>query len=255
LARHIAEIGGGASPGTESNWPTPNVPCGEQTFTEGSMTPTGVGRDGTKKTVRLSERVGMWTTPCSDDTGTRTGRYKQGGTAPVWPSPRATDGEKGGPNQAGSKGDQMLPSAASTWATPSARDWRSGDASDDTMERNARPLNEQATHWPTPDAGNFGNQPNANTKQWGGHNTLASYSEHWGTFPSRPDPATEADGPATSKSTRTSRRQLNPRFVEALMGLPPGWTDFEGSATPSCRSKPRPPCASSGTAPSENCRD
>jgi hypothetical protein len=100
----------------------------------------------------------MWTTPCSDDTGTRTGRYKQGGTAlslpattaPVWPSPRATDGEKGGPNQAGSKGDQMLPSMAAHWATPSARDWRSGDASDDTMERNARPLNEQATHWPTP---------------------------------------------------------------------------------------------------------
>jgi hypothetical protein len=81
LARHIAEIAGGASPGTESNWPTPNVPCGGQTFTEGSMTPTGVGRDGTKKTVHLSERVGMWTTPCSDDTGTRTGRYRQGGTA------------------------------------------------------------------------------------------------------------------------------------------------------------------------------
>lgn len=37
-----------------------------------------------------------------------------------------------------------------SWATPSARDWRSGDASPETMDRNARPLNEQATHWPTP---------------------------------------------------------------------------------------------------------
>ena len=34
------------------------------------------------------------------------------GQAQHWPTPRATDGTKGGPNQAGSKGDLMLPSAA-----------------------------------------------------------------------------------------------------------------------------------------------
>lgn len=68
--------------------------------------------------------------------------------ARFWPTARATDGTKGGPNQSGSKGDLMLPSAAVQWPTASARDWKSGDASQDTMERNARPLNEIATAWP-----------------------------------------------------------------------------------------------------------
>lgn len=36
-----------------------------------------------------------------------------------WPSARATDGSKGGPNQRGSSGDMMLPSAAAQWETPS----------------------------------------------------------------------------------------------------------------------------------------
>lgn len=33
-----------------------------------------------------------------------------------------------------------------------------------------------------------------------------------------------------------STPKLNPRFVEWLMGLPLGWTDYECSATASCQS-------------------
>jgi DNA (cytosine-5)-methyltransferase 1 len=41
------------------------------------------------------------------------------------PTPRATDGTKGGPNQRGSSGDLMLPSAVmQVLPTPSARDWK-----------------------------------------------------------------------------------------------------------------------------------
>lgn len=36
------------------------------------------------------------------------------------------------------------------WATPSARDWKSGDASETTLARNARPLNEQAVNYCPP---------------------------------------------------------------------------------------------------------
>jgi len=63
-----------------------------------------------------------------------------------WATPRSTDGQKGGPNQHGSKGDLMLPSQAAraSWATPAGRDFRDGRASQKTMEKNARPLNEQA---------------------------------------------------------------------------------------------------------------
>jgi len=57
------------------------------------------------------------------------------------PTPRATDGTKGGPNQRGSSGDLMLPSAVmDLLPTPAARDWWSGQSN--IMDRNARPLNE-----------------------------------------------------------------------------------------------------------------
>ena len=43
------------------------------------------------------------------------------------PTPRATDGTKGGPNQRGSSGDLMLPSAVhQLLPTPTARDWKDG---------------------------------------------------------------------------------------------------------------------------------
>ena len=38
---------------------------------------------------------------------------------------------------------ELSPAAARIWPTPSARDWKDGRASDATLERNARPLNEQ----------------------------------------------------------------------------------------------------------------
>lgn len=70
-----------------------------------------------------------------------------------WPTPCQQDGPNGGPAQ----GIDRLPGAAGLtgWATPAARDWRDGRASEETMGRNARPLNEQAvmlSGWPTPEA-------------------------------------------------------------------------------------------------------
>lgn len=40
--------------------------------------------------------------------------------------------------------------ADSLWPTTSARDWKSGDSSETTQNRNARPLNEVAMNWGTP---------------------------------------------------------------------------------------------------------
>jgi hypothetical protein len=108
-----------------------------------------------------------------------------------------------------------------------------------------------ASAWPTP----YGFNGQGEGQKYGSGGEFAKFITNWSGLDSLPDPPTETGGPATSNATPTSRRQLNPRFVEALMGLPPGWTDFEDSGTPSCRSKPRPPCASSGTALSENCHE
>jgi hypothetical protein len=117
----------------------------------------------------------------------------------------------------------MLPSAAVQWPTPSARDWRSGLASEDTHGRNSRPLNEVA---------------------------------------SRATPlllTTEKDGLESSLSAQTSlqRSQLNPAFVEWLMGWPEGWslpyvrTACEPAVTESIRNKQLTPGEDSGAISSD----
>jgi hypothetical protein len=128
------------------------------------------------------------------------------------PTPRASDGAKGGPNQRGSKGDLMLPSAAVQWPTPSARDWKSGEHSEETARRNARPLNEEA----------------------------------WAFSRQRKTP--ERAGPESSPSAPSSPRLvLNPDFVDWMMGLEPGHTcacarGRIGSELPETESSPsRPP--------------
>ena len=50
------------------------------------------------------------------------------------------------------------------------------------------------------------------------------------------------------------RRRLNPRFVEWLMGLPPGWTDFAPLETESSHSRPSTPSASCGAESMETSR-
>lgn len=101
----------------------------------------------------------------------------------AWPTVRA--GEHGNyQRDHGQKGmeRETLTGKAKQW--PTARDWRSGKASDLTMENNARPLNEMAYHF------------------------------------SHQAPPTLTDGTKCSVSTH----HLNPRFVEWLMGFPAGWT-------------------------------
>lgn len=82
----------------------------------------------------------------------------------MMPTPRASDGSKGGPNQRGSKGDLMLPSYVARFPTPTANRW---------------------------------------------------------------------DG-LQSHGVNVVSGQLNPTWVEWLMGFPLGWTDLEDSAMPLC---------------------
>lgn len=72
-----------------------------------------------------------WPTPdCStggpDPSSRATGKSLQTYLA-NWSTPRASDGEKGGPNQSFGAGGQPLPAQmhqASPWVTPSSRDWK-----------------------------------------------------------------------------------------------------------------------------------
>ena len=257
-------------------------------------------RSGTMRSGRVYERATLgrrigesgcssWPTPQTTETDSEhfrpsraeTGRTTEylGRMVQQWPTPRGTDGEKGGPNQRGSSGDLMFPSAASqwktphgmgnvdasgkaggagggefakqanqwrtpsaghpdkggpqnpekrlvgghtmdlqdqvtTWPTPSARDHKSGDASQETLEKNARPLNEMAQVF------------------------------------SRPNPVTQKPGVNCwcgnlGCDLPSHKRRLNPYFVEILMGLPLNWTsktvrtDCGVSGTPSYHSRVR----------------
>lgn len=91
-----------------------------------------------------------------------------------WPTPLASDGAKGGPNQRGSKGNLALPAAVMKFPTPCARDYRAGDRPDSVR---------------------------AQTRDYS---------------PNLNDVAAPGG-------------QLNPTWVEWLMGFPLGWTELRGS--------------------------
>ena len=109
-----------------------------------------------------------------------------------WPTPRATDGTKGGPNQAGSKGDLMLPSAAAQWPTPASRDYRTP---------NRQSLQDRGQ-------GSKGEQ-------------LPNFVEHHFSHPV----LSTLDGRPLSPTDRTLPRRLNPAFACWLMGWPIWWTN------------------------------
>jgi hypothetical protein len=72
-----------------------------------------------------------------------------------WPTSRAEDAESSGMRHSRGVADTLTSVAALPgWGTPAARDWKNGDASQDTLDKNARPLSEQVklSGWTTPQA-------------------------------------------------------------------------------------------------------
>lgn len=117
--------------------------------------------------LRICESAsGLWLpTPCTVDTGSRINRSDSDGAAlrptlgamarhDLWPTPTASLGTKGGritPRKSREGGALIEAVSARTWATATARDWRSGKASQVTHERNSRPLSEQVGGLLNPD--------------------------------------------------------------------------------------------------------
>lgn len=122
--------------------------------------------------------------------------------AKLWPTPLATDGSKGGPNQKGSKGDLRLSSAVHHWPTPCATDHKGTgktgtlrDRLDYAVERGATKSNTYAT-------------PQARDYRTGQQERYEN-----------PD--------RTKNLNDQVGGQLNPTWVEWLMGWPLGWTDLK----------------------------
>ena len=158
----------------------------------------------------------------------RTGASGCSGAVSPWSTPRACDHFQGYETAApvadpSSQGAWMKANCGATlttelvafgaWATPTARDWRSDEASEATHARNARPLNEQmvAAAWST---------PRASDGEKGGPNQ--SFGAGGTPLPAQMHTAT---GPTLSGSNATTARRgvPNPAFPCWLMGYPAAW--------------------------------
>lgn len=185
--RHTGEIGSGSLGG---EWATPRASENENRTTR--ITPSQVsGKHGQYLAVQV---LGEWPTPTAEPYGSNRGGSMGREGQPVRPSLERAAREWPSHRASDGEGGQDLRTAVQEWPTPTARDWRSTAASPETHERNSRPLSEvagleigRARVWM------------ARTGQPGGE----------------------------SHSTNGNRPgSLNPDWVEALMGVPPGWTDL-----------------------------
>ena len=135
---------------------------------------------------------------------------RTGGTdAPSWPTPTAADTYTGRmkstQQKAGSMHNLNLAAAINMWPTPKARDYRCASGKE---TRNSPDLNVAVKMYPTPTTG-------------------AGLCGVSGNYRQLKD--LEARGQITEEERRSMAAgnggQLNPDWVEWLMGFPPGWTE------------------------------
>lgn len=173
------------------------------------------GNFDTERTKCLASEAIMWPAATSSMTTGFGVESRDGGpnlqsAALLWQSPRASDGEKGGPNQRGSKGDPMLSAQAAMWKSPNV-------CSPNSLR---------------------GSGQSASARQAQGHQVnLQDQVHEW--EPGRSAQPTRAGRTCwcgiPGCALRSHRRKLNPVFVEWLMGWPLCWTDaltaFDSAAT------------------------
>jgi hypothetical protein len=161
----------------------------------------------------------MWPTIRAEDSESRGQHPGQtdslNATAKLWSSPIAGDSKARGQSpEAKAKGFQdTLGDQAKLWQTPIAP---AGGGSGRGGNRIGEPmLDGQARQRPTPMQEDSESAGSAKLNM----RTLAKESRSF-----LPAPATSNRGGESSQPGRTSRRRLNPAFVEWLMGWPPNWT-------------------------------
>ncbi len=217
--------------------------------------------EGAEYRPALAQRAQTWPTATSGESKGRAYQYDNHdkskprlsltGEAQTWTIARQEDGESCG-NHPGAV--DSLTGATRLWPTPNVPNGgRKGSTSNYDEQGNKRQvdLGAIAPLWRTPDTPGTGGTRNRQGSIGAGHQiTIAEQAEHWQTpatdsfrsregdrkdeqlqnfmehhFDSPPAPVTP-DGPPSSEKGPTSRRRLNPRFVEWLMGFEPTWTEL-----------------------------
>lgn len=131
--------------------------------------------------------------------------------AGLWPTPLASDGAKGGPNQRGGKGDLRLPSAVHQWPTPTVCGNYNRKGVTATSGDGLATVVTQRT-WPTATATATAH------KGWSPNHNRAMTDD-------RLDYSVERESFQPGQQTPPMR--LNPEWVEWLMGWPIGHTGLK----------------------------
>lgn len=179
-----------------TTWPTANTKDANSAARH--TTTTGVMHPGTT----LTDAIRMWPTPVVPSGGrtTSTSNYDAQGNkrqiqleavAPLWRTPDGpgTGGPRSHHESIGEGHQVTIAEQAEHWITPNARDWKSETSSQNNRYQRSPNLSRQV-------------------------------------YRLSPQAPRIPDGPASSPKGQTSRRRLNPRFVEFLMGFPIGWTEL-----------------------------
>lgn len=183
----------------------------------------------------ISESVSaLWPTPRAQvKTGASETVTRQGSedlqTAVLWSTPAAQDGKNATLPPSQAKRD-TLPGdiIRELWATPCARD-KHGKT---TFKNQPCLPNEVSENWPTPTVADTfkGNLKSTQQKPGSAHSLDLPTAVSWAT-PAAAD-AQGAAGGGMGRSLRTDTHgnggQLNPDWVDCLMGFPPGWTRRDG---------------------------
>jgi hypothetical protein len=183
------------------NWGTPTV-----------GTSPAYGQAQPTRTSRLKDQASNWPTPNASN-------VNDGKTLESWEARQDRERAK---HHNGNGMGTPLAIAALQWRSPRAPGPGSGGPSVTRLDQ-PHPrydLQDQTAGWPTPTAGQHGKDLAALSR--GGTSKgeqLPNFVEHH--FP--PTATTAPDGPPSSSTALTSRRRLNPAFVEWLMGWPAGW--------------------------------
>jgi hypothetical protein len=160
--------------------------------------------------------VRMWPTPSA-------ALHNDGETPETFEARREALREK---HKNGNGAGTPLTMAVKMWGTPTTRDHKDTGSLENVPENGL--LGRQVSNWATPRsemARALGNPKHITARRGNGNieDQTAAFS--------LPAPETSTDGEPSSPIDPTSRRQLNPAFVEWLMGWPPGWTSFACSET------------------------
>jgi hypothetical protein len=159
-----------------------------------------------------------WRTPQAQDS--KSGKIQRG-VHHLWPTYVASEATHGGPNQKDSAGKPTLTALVHhLWPTPTACNPNDGESLE-TWEARRQKVRDQKKN-----GNGFGTPLTIAVQMWP---TPVANDAKNGTLP----PATQSRDSIPGALRRAGERgQLNPAWVNCLMGFPPDWCDIDGPLVP-----------------------